>query len=82
LASEPQADPIDVVCGCLIEDKSATRVPVTSISKHDVRDILCSPQALVGSDGNCVADCGVTSQGQPHPRFFSTFPRILGHYVG
>jgi N-acyl-D-amino-acid deacylase len=38
--------------------------------------------ALVGSDGNCVADYGVTSQGHPHPRFYGTFPRILGHYVG
>ena len=82
LARERSADPIDVVCDCLIEDKTATRVLVTSISEDDVRDILRSPLALVGSDGNCVADYGVTSQGHPHPRFYGTFPRILGHYVG
>jgi N-acyl-D-amino-acid deacylase len=81
LARERGADPIDVVCDCLIEDKTATRVLVTSISEDDVRDILRSPLALVGSDGNCVADYGITSQGQPHPRFYGTFPRILGHYV-
>ena len=55
---------------------------VTSISEDDVRDILRSPLTLVGSDGNCVADYGVTSQGKPHPRFYGTFPRILGDYVG
>jgi N-acyl-D-amino-acid deacylase len=82
LARERQADPIDVVCDCLIDDGTATRVLVTSISEHDVRDILRSPLALVGSDGNCVADYGVTSQGKPHPRFYGTFPRILGYYVG
>jgi N-acyl-D-amino-acid deacylase len=82
LARERSADPIDVVCDCLIEDKTATRVLVTSISEDDVRDILRSPLTLVGSDGNCVADYGVTSQGHPHPRFYGTFPRILGHYVG
>lgn len=82
LARERGADPIDVVCDFLIEDKAATRVLVTSISEDDVRDILRSPLALVGSDGNCVADHGITSQGQPHPRFYGTFPRILGHYVG
>ena len=82
LARERSADPIDVVCDCLIEDKTATRVLVTSISEDDVRDILRSPLALVGSDGNCVADYGITGQGRPHPRFYGTFPRILGHYVG
>jgi N-acyl-D-amino-acid deacylase len=82
LANERQADPIDVACDCLIEDRAATRVLVTSISEYDVREILRSPLALVGSDGNCVADYGVTSQGKPHPRFYGTFPRIIGHYVG
>jgi len=81
LARERQADPIDVVCDLLIEDGAATRVLVTSISEDDVRDILRSPLALIGSDGNCVADHGVTSQGKPHPRFYGTFPRVIGHYV-
>jgi N-acyl-D-amino-acid deacylase len=40
-----------------------------------------SPSALVGSNGNCVADYGVVSQGMPHPRFYGTFPRIIGRYV-
>ena len=35
----------------------------------------------VGSDGNCVAPYGITGQGKPHPRFYGTFPRIIGHYV-
>jgi N-acyl-D-amino-acid deacylase len=82
LANERKADAIDVVCDCLIQDKGATRVLVTSISEDDVRDVLRSPLALVGSDGNCVANSGITSQGKPHPRFYGTFPRIIGHYVG
>ena len=81
LAREREADPIDVICDYLIEDKGATRVLVTSISEDDVREILRSPLALVGSDGNCVADHGITGQGHPHPRFYGTFPRILNHYV-
>ena len=40
-----------------------------------------SPLALVGSDGNCVADYGVVAEGMPHPRFYGTFPRIIGRYV-
>jgi N-acyl-D-amino-acid deacylase len=35
----------------------------------------------VGSDGNCVATYGTVSQGLPHPRFYGTFPRVIGRYV-
>src|SRR5438105_1131849 len=75
------ADPIDLVCDLLIEDNGATRVLFTSIAGDDIRTIVRSPTALVGSDGNCVADYGITGQGLPHPRFYGTFPRIIGHYV-
>ena len=81
LAAARGLDPIDVVCDYLIEDKGATRVLITSIAEDDIREIVRSPTALVGSDGNCVADYGITSQGMPHPRFYGTFPRIIGHYV-
>ena len=81
LAAERGHDPIDVVCDYLIEDKGATRVLVISISEDDIREIVRSPVALVGSDGNCVATYGTVSQGMPHPRFYGTFPRIIGRYV-
>ncbi len=81
LAAARGQDPVDVVCDYLVEDKGATRVLITSIGEEDIREIVRSPTALVGSDGNCVADYGVTSQGMPHPRFYGTFPRIIGHYV-
>ena len=82
LAAERGQDAIDAVADFLIEDRGATRVLITSISEDDVRDIVRSPTALVGSDGNCVATYGTVSQGKPHPRFYGTFPRIIGHYVG
>jgi N-acyl-D-amino-acid deacylase len=82
LAAERGQDPIDTVAEYLVDDKGATRVLVTSISDDDITDIVRSPLALVGSDGNCVATYGTVSQGMPHPRFYGTFPRIIGHYVG
>ncbi|HEV7994731.1 MAG TPA: amidohydrolase family protein, partial [Stellaceae bacterium] len=81
IAAARGRDPIDLVCDYLIEDRGATRVLITSIAEDDIRDIVRSPSALVGSDGNCVADYGIVSQGMPHPRFYGTFPRIIGHYV-
>ena len=81
LASERNQDPVDALCEYLVQDKGATRVLITSISEDDVRTLLRAPKALVGSDGNCVSTGGITSQGLPHPRFYGTFPRVLGHYV-
>jgi N-acyl-D-amino-acid deacylase len=81
LAAERAADPIDALCDYLIDDKGATRVLVTAISKEDIHTLVASPLALVGSDGNCVAPYGIVSQGMPHPRFYGTFPRILSRYV-
>jgi N-acyl-D-aspartate/D-glutamate deacylase len=81
LAAERGRDPIALLCDYLIEDKGATRVLITSIAEDDIREILRSPLPLVGSDGNCVADYGVVAQGMPHPRFYGTFPRVIGHYV-
>jgi N-acyl-D-aspartate/D-glutamate deacylase len=81
IAAERGRDPSDLVCDYLIEDRGATRVLITSIAENDIREILRSPDALVGSDGNCVADYGVVAQGMPHPRFYGTFPRVIGRYV-
>jgi N-acyl-D-aspartate/D-glutamate deacylase len=81
IAAERGADPIDTVADYLIEDEAATRVLVTSIFEDDIRAIVRSPTALVGSDGNCVATYGTASQGMPHPRFYGTFPRIISRYV-
>jgi N-acyl-D-amino-acid deacylase len=81
LAATRGCDPIDQICDHLIADNGATRVLVTSISEDDIRTIVRSPTALVGSDGNCVATYGIVSQGKPHPRFYGTFPRIISRYV-
>ena len=81
LARARSCDPIDQICDHLIADSGATRVLITSISEDDIRTIVRSPTALVGSDGNCIATYGIVSQGMPHPRFYGTFPRIIGRYV-
>jgi N-acyl-D-aspartate/D-glutamate deacylase len=81
LAGARGCTPIEQICDHLIADGGATRVLITSISEDDIRTIVRSPTALVGSDGNCVATYGIVSQGLPHPRFYGTFPKIIGHYV-
>jgi N-acyl-D-amino-acid deacylase len=81
LAKAYGRSPVDQICDHLIADNGATRVLITSMSEEDVRTILRSPTAFVGSDGNCVATYGIVSQGMPHPRFYGTFPKVIGRYV-
>jgi N-acyl-D-aspartate/D-glutamate deacylase len=76
-----RCDAVDQICEHLIADNGATRVLVTSMSEDDIRTMVRSSTALVGSDGNCVATYGMVSQGMPHPRFYGTFPRIISRYV-
>ncbi|HSE03676.1 MAG TPA: D-aminoacylase [Methylomirabilota bacterium] len=81
LAGAAGVAPIDLVCDLLDADDGATFVVVCSIDEADVQALLRSPAVLVGSDGRSVAPDSVAGQGRPHPRFYGTFPRVLGHYA-
>jgi N-acyl-D-aspartate/D-glutamate deacylase len=74
-------DPLDAVCDYIVADRGHTRILVTSMAETDVRAIVAVPWVLVGSDGNALAPYGVTGQGKPHPRYYGTFARVLGHCV-
>ena len=42
---------------------------------------LRQPWCSIGSDGSAYATEGPLKRGNPHPRNFGTFPRVLGVYV-
>ena len=42
---------------------------------------LSQPWCSIGSDGSALAIEGPLRRGNPHPRSFGTFPRVLGVYV-
>jgi N-acyl-D-amino-acid deacylase len=46
-----------------------------------VRRILAHPQVAIGSDGIYFGRPGDLHSGRPHPRYFGTFPRVLGRYA-
>jgi N-acyl-D-amino-acid deacylase len=81
IAHDRGCDPLDAVCDYLIADRGHTRILVTSMAEEDVQEIVRSSTVLVGSDGTSLAPYGTTGQGKPHPRFYGTFPRVLGRYT-
>ena len=81
IAARRGTEEFETACDYLVEDRGQTRVLVESISEDDVREFVRSPVVAVGSDGNSIAPHGTTGQGRPHPRFYGTFARVLGHYA-
>ncbi len=49
--------------------------------ENDMRYALKQPFVSIGSDGTAIATTGPTAEGNPHPRYYGTFPRVLGRYV-
>lgn len=47
------------------------------IDEQDVQRIMKHPQTMIASDGRLTEP----GDGQPHPRAYGTFPRVLGRYV-
>jgi N-acyl-D-aspartate/D-glutamate deacylase len=77
----PTLDPLDVLFDILIEERGS--VP-TVYAHHDEMDMnlaLAQPWCSIGSDGSAYATQGALRRGNPHPRNFGTFPRVLGVYV-
>ncbi len=50
-------------------------------SEEVLERILAHPLVGVGADSAAVAPHGPLGRGKPHPRFYGTFPRVLGRYV-
>jgi N-acyl-D-amino-acid deacylase len=50
------------------------------MDEDGLKQVLAAPFTTIGSDGNAVSPTGLLSKGKPHPRYYGTFPRILGKY--
>ena len=81
IATRRGCDAVDALCDILLADRGATRGLVTAMHEDDVRAFVACPWVLVGSDGRATGPGGPLARELPHPRFYGTFARILGHYA-
>lgn len=73
--------PIDVLFQLLIDNDGSVPTVFFHHSEDDMRYALAQPFVSVGSDGSAVPAEGSVGPSHPHPRFFGTFPRVVGRYV-
>ena len=80
VAEEMRKDPLDALCDLLISEGGSAEAVYFCMSESDVELAMKQPWVGVGSDGVAVSPA-MTFMGKPHPRFYGTFPRVLGVYV-
>ena len=81
IAAQRGCDPLEAMLDLLLEEHGGVTVVHFSMDEEEVRRVLCHPLCLVASDGLAVAPFGPTGAKMPHPRFYGTFPRVLGELV-
>lgn len=78
---EKPPDELDVLFDILIEEGGSIPTVYAHHTEEDMRLALVQPWCSIGSDGSAYAVEGPLKRGNPHPRNFGTFPRVLGVYV-
>lgn len=75
------ADLLDELFDLLIEEGGSVSTVYAHHEEKDMNLALAQTWCSVGSDGSAYAVEGPLRRGNPHPRNFGTFPRVLGRYV-
>ena len=78
ISEEMGCDPYEAVIRLLKEEHGSVKMVFFGMKEEDVVIIMKHPRAMFCSDGRAVADYGELSKGKIHPRYYGTFPRILG----
>jgi N-acyl-D-amino-acid deacylase len=73
--------PVDVLFDLLLNNRGSVPTIYFHHSEDDMRYALKQPFVSIGSDGRAVTTTGPLADGNPHPRYYGTFPRVLGRYV-
>lgn len=79
LAEAWGADPTDTLLSLYERYGNALQVAMFYRTEEDMVAFLRHPASIVGSDGVAMAYGSLGER--PHPRFYGTFPRVLGRYV-
>ncbi|UCF65786.1 MAG: D-aminoacylase [bacterium] len=72
--------PFEFIKKMMIEERGRVTITGFAMDEANLHKVLSSPLVMIGSDGSAVSPEGKLSHGKPHPRYYGTFPRVLGKY--
>lgn len=76
-----EGDPVEILFDVLLEEGGSVRAVYFHHREDDMLYALSQPFVSVGSDGAAISPDGTYADMNPHPRWYGTFPRVLGRYV-
>lgn len=68
-------EPSDLVCDLLVEEEGKVGIIVLSMDQNDVDTVVRLPYSAV------ISDSLYGGGGNPHPRLFGSFPKVIREYV-
>lgn len=80
LALARNASPEDTLLDILVSEKGAGLLIVHDNTEENIIRVMKLPWVNIGSDGIALS-ADAKGSGKPHPRFFGTFPRLIGLYA-
>lgn len=81
IAAERGQDPWETLFQLLIDTEGRVGALYHMMSEEDVRTAMKYGFVTIGTDAAAIRPEGELGRGQPHPRAYGTFPRVLGRYV-
>jgi N-acyl-D-aspartate/D-glutamate deacylase len=75
IAGERCEDEVDCLCDILISEEGGAGMVIHSMSLEDVQEVLRLPWCSV------VSDAIYPPSGNPHPRLYGAFPRVIREFV-
>ncbi len=74
-------DDFETLFSLILDEKGEVWITIEGMCEEDIKRIMTSEYSMIATDGSGVSPEGPLSFGKPHPRFYGTFPRVLGKYV-
>lgn len=81
IAADEGKDPLETAFDLIVVSQGQVECVCFGQLEDNVRILMRHPLVVVGSDGEALAPYGVLAKSKPHPRYYGTFPRVLGRYV-
>jgi N-acyl-D-amino-acid deacylase len=81
IGADERKDPLETALDLIVVSEGQVECVCFGQLEDNVRILMRHPLVVVGSDGDALAPYGVLARSRPHPRYYGTFPRVLGRYV-
>ncbi len=81
IVSQRGKDPFLYTRDLVLEEKNQVGMVGFGMEEETTARVLAHPNCMPASDGAALATYGALREGNPHPRSYGTFARVLGKYV-